>query len=228
MKPSFFSFSGICVISLLLGFSPVQGETAAQKPQTLLGMAGVKSETARLSESVLVIIDAQREYVDGKLRLEGIDASLREISLLLERARKSGTPIIYVTDHGKPGDELFNPDGPYVRIAEPVTPRPGETVVQKTRANAFTGSKLEENLSRIGRKNLIIVGYMTHMCVSSTVRAALDLGYHMTVVAKATATRALPSPGGGTVSARELQRATLAALADRFATVVQRAKDIPD
>lgn len=228
MKRSFFSFISTCIISLLLGFSPVCGETPTQKPQTLLGMAGVKSATARLSDSVLVIIDAQREYVDGKLRLDGIDASLKEVSLLLERARKSGTPVIHVRDQGKPGGAFFDPEGPYVRFAEPVTPKPGETVVTKTLPNAFAGTKLEENLSRIGRKNLIIVGYMTHMCVSSTVRAALDRGYHTTVVAKATATRGLPSPEGGDVSAQEVQRASLAALADYFATVVQRAKDIPE
>jgi len=61
---------------------------------------------------------------------------------------------------------------------------------------------------------------MTHMCVSSTARAALDLGYRATVIADATATRALPDPTGGPDLAPEaLQRAALAELADRFAVV---------
>jgi nicotinamidase-related amidase len=64
---------------------------------------------------------------------------------------------------------------------------------------------------------------MTHLCISSTVRAALDFGYGCTVVAAATGTRDLPDGQGGVVDAVSLQRAELAALADRFAVVVPNA-----
>jgi nicotinamidase-related amidase len=58
------------------------------------------------------------------------------------------------------------------------------------------------------------------MCVSTTARAALDLGYETIIAADATATRALPDPlGGSAISAAELQRTALAELADRFALV---------
>lgn len=203
-------------------------EMPKEVPQTLLALSGVEPQPARLSESVVVIIDAQREYVDGKLRLHNIDASLSECSLLLERARKAGTPVIHVVHQGKKGGPLFDPDGPFAAIAAPVAPEPGEAIVTKTLPNAFANTDLEENLARIGRKKLIIIGYMTHMCVSSTVRAALDRGYSTTVVAKGTATRDLPGVDGAVVSAQAVHSATLAALADRFATVVQEAGDIPE
>jgi nicotinamidase-related amidase len=204
------------------------GSMSEQKPQTLLGISGFKPEATSLKDSVLVIIDAQREYVDGKLPLDGIDASIKEASQLLERARKAGTPIIHVVHKGKSGGALFNPDGPYFEIVSVLAPKPDETIIKKALPNAFTGTNLEETLSRIGRKKLIVIGYMTHMCVSSTVRAATDRGYRSTIVAKATATRDLPAPGGGVVSAQTLQSASLAALADRFAAVVQSAQDIPE
>lgn len=221
-------YAAISLFSLVLAASTAFGEMPKMVPQTLLGISGVKPKPARLSESVVVIIDAQREYVDGKLRLDGIDASLKEASLLLERARKAGTPVIHVVHKGKKGGALFDPDGPFVEIAAPVAPRPGETIVTKALPNAFANTNLEEMLSRIGRKNLIVIGYMTHMCVSSTVRAALDRGYRTTVVERATATRDLPATDGGQVPAHTLQSASLAALADRFATVVQGAQDIPE
>lgn len=70
-------------------------------------------------------------------------------------------------------------------------------------------------------------GFMTHMCVEATTRAALDHGYATTVVADATATRDLPDPlGGAPVGAVDLQRRSLAAMADRFATVVRSAGEI--
>ena len=199
-----------------------------QQPQTLLGMSGFKLEATRLKDSVLIIIDAQREYVDGKLPLDGIDASIKEASLLLERARKAGTPVIHVVHKGKRGGALFNPDSPYFEIVSSLAPKPDETVINKALPNAFAGTNLEETLARTGRKKLIVIGYMTHMCVSSTVRAAIDRGYRTTIVAKATATRDLPAPGGGVVPAQTLQSASLAALADRFAAVVQSAQDIPE
>jgi nicotinamidase-related amidase len=61
---------------------------------------------------------------------------------------------------------------------------------------------------------------MTHMCVSATARSALDHGYSSTVIADATATRALPDTSGGPdLQAEHVQRTALAELADRFATV---------
>jgi nicotinamidase-related amidase len=123
---------------------------------------------------------------------------------------------------------LFNPDSPSVEIVSALTPRPNEPIIQKSLPNAFAGTTLDETLARLGRKNLIIIGYMTHMCVSSTARAAIDRGYRNTIVAKATATRALPVPGGEVVSAQTLQTASLSALADRFAAIVQSAQEIPE
>ncbi len=70
---------------------------------------------------------------------------------------------------------------------------------------------------------MIFAGFMTHMCVSSTIRAAVDLGYGAAVVAEACATRDLPDGQGGVVAVADLHRAELAALADRFAIVVANA-----
>jgi nicotinamidase-related amidase len=68
---------------------------------------------------------------------------------------------------------------------------------------------------------------MTHMCVNSTARSAFNLGFAPTVVAGATATRALPGPDG-TVPASSMQQASLAALSDMFAVVVPDASSVPD
>ena len=38
--------------------------------------------------------------------------------------------------------------------------------------------------SRAGRNTLILAGFMTHMCISASARAALDLGYQTTVIAR--------------------------------------------
>ena len=102
-------------------------------------------------------------------------------------------------------------------------PVSGEAVVEKALPNAFAGTNLQEVLEGFGRKQLVLAGFMTHMCVSSTARAALDLGYRTAVVSDASATRHLPAPGGGTIAAADLHAAELAALADRFSIVCRTA-----
>ena len=77
-----------------------------------------------------------------------------------------------------------------------------------------------------GRTELILVGFMTHMCIGATARAALDLGLQATVVASATATRDLPDPLGGVIPAETVQRTALAEIADRFATVVRDISEV--
>lgn len=199
---------------------------ADEPPRTLFEMAGAKREPARLSDSVLLIIDAQREYVDGALPLSGVHAAIDEIARLLARARKAGTPVVHVVHRG--GGALFNPGGGFFGIVPALKPLAGEAVIEKTQVSAFAGTGLEAVLGRAGRKRLIVVGFMTHNCVSSTVRAARDLGYDVAVVAAATATRDLPDGRGGTLSAAALQAASLAALADRNAAVVWKADDVQE
>ena len=95
--------------------------------------------------------------------------------------------------------------------------------------NAFAGTDLHETLTATGKRTIVVCGFMTHMCVSSTVRAALDLGYRSIVPAAATATRDLPDAvTGATIAATAIQAASLSALSDRFATVVADEDRIPD
>ncbi len=218
----------IPLLMMLLTCAPAgHAAETAQPPQTLLQITGVRPPVATLTDSVLLIIDAQREYTDGKLPLTGIDAAIVETAQLLKQARQAGTPVIHVVHKAKPGSPLFDPHSQFVDIVPQLIPAPGETVIVKTLPNAFAGTRLEKHLAELGRKNLLFTGFMTHNCVSATVRAALDLGYRSTVVASATAERDLPDGNGGIVSAAALQRAELAALSDRTATVVARAADIP-
>jgi nicotinamidase-related amidase len=206
----------------------MSASTSHTPPPTLLEISGAVYPAARLAEGVVVIVDAQRVYVDGRLPLPGIDRSLAEIARLLARARAAGTPVIHVVQHGRPGGAICDPNGPDVAIAGPVVPQPGEPIVIKKLPSSFTGTTLDATLKALGRNHLIVTGFMTHMCVSTTVRAALDHGYRCTVIATACGTRDLPDGRGGIVPAAIVHRANLAALADRFARVVETVDEIPE
>ena len=197
-------------------------------PKTLLEMAGADTSPAKLSESALVLIDCQEEYRSGFLPLTGVDAAIGQAKALLDRARNGGVPVIHVRHIGRAGG-AFDPDGPGGAIMAELAPQDGEPVVGKGLPNSFAATTLQEELEKTGRKSLILVGFMTHMCVSSTARVALDLGYRTTVVDGACATRDLPRPNGtGVVSAPDLHIAALTELSDRFSSIAGSAADVPD
>lgn len=197
-----------------------------EAPKTLLAWAGAPRSPSALTRSTILLIDCQLEYVSGHLPLPGVGAALAQIAALLERARRAEAPVIHVVHHGAPG-RLFDPAGPLAAIAPEVARSEMEPMVVKRFPNAFTGTSLQGALELLGRKELIVAGFMTHLCVSSTVRACLDLGFKATVVASACAARDLPGHAGGVVRAAQVHEATLAALADRFAAVAPRVSDVP-
>jgi nicotinamidase-related amidase len=103
-----------------------------------------------------------------------------------------------------------------------LAPQNGETVLIKSLPNAFAGTALAELVRATGRREIVIAGFATHMCVSATARSALDHGFRTTVVAAATATRDLPHvSGAGITPAAVIQEGTLAAVSDRFSVVIQ-------
>lgn len=190
-------------------------------PQTLLAMSGAPTHPAPLDRAVLVVVDAQREYRDGRLPLSGIDAAATEIARLLAFARANGVPVIHIVQHSPPGRGLFDETGPMVAILPDAIPVDGEPIVPKRLPNAFAGTDLADRIRALGRSEVILAGFMTHMCISATARAALDLGIRATVVAAATATRDLPDALGGVISAATVHHTALAELADRFAVIVR-------
>ncbi|MBV8186275.1 MAG: cysteine hydrolase [Alphaproteobacteria bacterium] len=192
---------------------------------TMLQMAGATPSPATTADGVLLIIDAQREYTDGLMPLVGVQTAIDALAGLIETMRKAGAPIVHVRHQSK--GKAFNPSSSGYEIVSAVAPRAGETIVDKALPNAFAGTDLAQQLAASGRKNLIVGGFMTHMCVSATVRSATDHGFMCTIAADTVATRDLPdATGGPTIPADAINRITLAALSDRFAWIVPKASQI--
>ncbi len=195
------------------------------QPKTLRDVSGLGNEPPSLTGSTLIMIDLQNTYREGVMKLEGVEPAIKEAASLLARAREAGIPIFHIQHDAGAGSpyDLHDRVG---AIAEEVAPRDGETVIVKNYPSAFVGTELQRQLSEAGTKDLILAGFMTHMCVNSTARSAFNLGFRPTVVASTTATRNLPGPDGSVVSAAALQQASLAGLADLFAVIVPKGSDI--
>ncbi|MBK5570858.1 cysteine hydrolase family protein [Ensifer sp. SSB1] len=186
-------------------------------PATLFTLAGVTLTPPPLGQATLVLIDYQNEYLSGPVRLVEPEAAIEKARQLLVAARAAGAKIIHVAHRGAAGG-VFDRAQHRGAIVDALAPLPGEAVVEKPRPNAFSDTNLAEIIGPAGTP-VIFAGFMTHNCVSSTARAAKDLGYGITIAADACTTRDLPS-AAGTISARALHEAELAGLADHHGAVV--------
>jgi len=195
---------------------------------TLRELTGMNPDPAPISESALVLIDCQQTYREGVMQLEGVEQALIDAAQLLRRFREAGRPVIHIM-HDAGAGTPYDVGAPIGQIADVVAPIDGETIIVKKFPSAFEQTELDQELKKQGIENVVYVGFMTHMCVNSTTRASFNHGYANTVVAGATATRSLPNTAASSdVPAKQLQDASLSALADMFAVVVSNAESVPD
>ncbi|MFI6937749.1 isochorismatase family protein [Streptomyces sp. NPDC050418] len=195
----------------------------AQPSKSLREVVGLPGELPKLGDSILVLIDFQNTYRTGVMQLEGAEEALAAGARLLERARAAGTPVVHVLNDGGEGTP-YDIRAEIGAISDEVAPAEGEAVVVKGFPNSFHETDLVDVLTGLDAapgsgKELVIAGFMTHMCVNYTTQGAFNLGYRPTVVAEATATRSLTSPDGSVLPAAALHAAALTTIADLFGTV---------
>ena len=173
-----------------------------------------------MPDTALLIIDIQNDYFPGgAMELEGSDAAGAKAAIAIKSFREKNLPVIHVRHLSvRPGATFFIPGTKGAEIHASVKPNGGEAVIEKNFPNSFRGTALEARLNDSGIKNLVVAGMMTHMCVDASVRHAADLGYKVTLLGDACATRA-QSYGGETVPARQVHAAFLAALNGFYAKV---------
>jgi len=172
----------------------------------------------------LVIVDIQNDYFPGGAQpLVGPEQAAANAARLLAAFRDRDEPVVHVQHVWDADDAAFmKPGTPGIEIHASVTPAAGEPVVRKEHPNSFLATTLEAELRTRGAEQLVVCGMMTSMCVDATVRAAVDLGFEVTVAHDACAAPALEF-GGVAIPAAQVHGAFLAALADGYATVVATA-----
>jgi nicotinamidase-related amidase len=193
---------------------------------TVLGAQGgpqqIKVEaTVAKSDIALLVIDIQNFYFPGgKLPLVGPLEASEQAKQVLAAFRARHWPVVHIQHLPKEQAKAdVNIADPQYRIHASVTPLAGEPVIGKHYANAFRDTELLDTLRALGVRKLVIVGMQTHMCVEAATRAAADLGFEVTVIQDACATRDL-TLGAILVPAAHVHAAALAAMASSYAHVM--------
>ncbi|MBF4579411.1 isochorismatase family protein [Frigoribacterium sp. VKM Ac-2530] len=191
---------------------------------TLRAVNDLPTAPAVLADSTVILVDYQVTYTTGVMELEGWEPALDAAADLLARARAAGSTVVHVVHDGGSGTP-YDISAPIGQVHERVAPIDGEAVVVKNAPNAFVGTDLGDLVDAAGHADVVVAGFMTHMCVTFTAEGAFLRGSRPTVVADASATRPLPGVDGP-VAARDLHRAALATISDLYAVVVPTAAEL--
>jgi nicotinamidase-related amidase len=153
-------------------------------------------------ECAVLVVDMQADYCLPGYYMDrvGYDTRrLREpvgrIQRVLQAARKGGLLVVYTRHARAPrdrdGERLERLDtgapgplsGPAMRgepgwqIVPELKPHVEDVVVDKTTIGGFASGELDRVLRRKGVRHLALCGNTIDVCVHSTLRAAVDLGY---------------------------------------------------
>ena len=149
-----------------------------------------------VSSSALLVMDVQNGIVE---RLGDAAGLLGRLGGAISAARQAGMPVLYVHVRFREGYPEISPRNRMFRalkdgtrpmteadlstaIHPAVAPQPGDVVVTKRRVGAFSGSDLEVVLRSLGVTSLVLTGIATSGVVLSTLRAAADMDFEITVL----------------------------------------------
>jgi len=171
-----------------------------------------------------VPIEAQEYYFN---RLE--ELVLPNVRALQNAFRENKLEVIHtriqsMTMDGRdrgPGHKRLNlhapPGSKEAEFLEQVAPVGDEIIINKTASGVFSSTNIEYILRNLGITGLFVAGVYSNECVSTAIRDACDLGFHVTLISDATAT---VTP--------ELLNATFTTMKDRYARVLNTAEALKE
>lgn len=101
--------------------------------QSFRQIVGATPSTASPDDSTLIIIDAQNEYAEGKLKVTNAPESRKAIAALLKKYRAGKGKVVHVTHSVPDGAPVFTPKTKLAEEYEELTPEKGEKVIEKVR-----------------------------------------------------------------------------------------------
>lgn len=172
--------------------------------------------------TALLLIDLQmgmdHRTAEGRDRANpGAEARVADLLALF---RSRGLPVIHVHHHDDDPASPFRRDAPGGAPMPCALPAPDERVFWKAGSSAFAGTGLDAHLRRQGIDRLVLVGAVAAFCVTSTCRAASDLGFQVVLPGDALIGFDIPAHDGGRIDAATVLRVTLSLLGADFAQLV--------
>ena len=121
-------------------------------------------------------------------------AIIPEVKRQITSTRRSRGAVLYVCDAHAEDDPEFDRfpshavEGTFgAQVVQELTPKPTDTVIEKTRLNAFYGTRLEAELGKLRPPVVHVTGVCTSICVMAAVTDLITRDYRVVVHRKAVA-----------------------------------------
>ncbi|MEP6989547.1 MAG: isochorismatase family cysteine hydrolase [bacterium] len=172
----------------------------------------------------LLVVDAQNEFsAAGKRPVANHASAIVAIRRFADIARRENRPIAWVRHYNRPHESpAFVPGTWGSELSPGFGPQEGrstERLFEKDVYGAFTETGLEPWLRDLGVDEVLVAGFYTHMCLSTSVREALIRGFEVVIDPDGTGARDLEDAQLGTLSAAEVRRSALLQLVDMGARI---------
>ena len=148
--------------------------------------------------TALLVVDAQVGVMASVWESHRV---VRNIEQLVSKARAADVPVIWV-QHSN--DEELKQGSANWKLLPNFVPTTGEPVIHKRYNSSFANTDLDQRLKALGISNIVLSGALTNWCIRSTAYAALERGYHLTLVSDAHSTESLTLPEGKIVPAESI------------------------
>lgn len=136
----------------------------------------------------LVLIDVQKGFDEPIWGIRNNPNAERRIIEVLNFFRKKKFPVVHVKHNSLNPNSPLHPKSPGNDLKDFAKPLKHEPLLIKSVNCAFWGSDLKKLLNKKGIKNIVLCGFTTDHCVSTTARSGANLGFNVTVLSDATAT----------------------------------------
>lgn len=171
-------------------------------------------------KTALVLIDIQNDYFKGgKNELFKPEEAAGQAKKVLDFFRSSNLPVFHIQHiNTTKGGTFFIPNTFGAEIYKNVFPKDNEPVIIKHTPDSFFETKLKKALEEEKITDLVVCGMMTHMCIDTTVRAARNFGYPVTLIEDACTTKDLIW-NENKIPASTVQNTFMASLSSSFAQI---------
>lgn len=177
----------------------------------LTGDVSFRERAIEPGRSALLLIDLQKgEYSAQKVAAEPenayfwdrmADTVVPNGQRLLAACRGAGIEVLFTTVEcytldGRDRSLDYKISGIFyakgsreAEVLDELRPLPNEIVIPKTSSSVFASTNIDYVLRNLGVEYLMVMGMLTDQCVESAVRDACDMGYLVTLIEDACATK---------------------------------------
>jgi nicotinamidase-related amidase len=134
------------------------------------------------SQTVLVVIDMQEPFLNVMHERERLTANVR---LLVETAVRLHIPILTTTQYAERMGQVAD------EIVQPLKDASADKPIDKMCFSCAGADGFLEGLASLGRRQVLLCGVETHICVSQTALDLTQQGYQVHVAADAVSSRTL-------------------------------------